>query len=102
MPIYEYACQTCGHTEEVIRKVSDPALTECPSCGGPFAKLISAPAFQFKGSGFYETDYKRSTHSGGTNAGDSADTDTKPAAGALTDKTSQPTTGTPKKESLVS
>ncbi len=100
MPIYEYACAQCGHVEEVIQKVSDAALTTCPVCSGPYAKLISAPAFQFKGSGFYETDYKRSTHSGGSSAGDSGSDETKTAAS--TDKKSSPTTGTPKKESLVS
>ena len=101
MPIYEYACRQCGHTEEVFQKVSDAALTECPSCGGAFAKLISAPAFQFKGSGFYETDYKRTAHSGGI-ADESKVAETKTAAVESTDKKGQPTTGTPKKEILVS
>lgn len=59
MPIYEYQCQECGHHSEELQRVSDPPLTTCPDCGGPYKKLISAPAFQFKGSGWYVTDYAR-------------------------------------------
>lgn len=57
MPIYEYQCQKCGHRMEAIQKVSDKPFTECPECGGGLKKLISSPAFQFKGSGWYVTDY---------------------------------------------
>lgn len=57
MPLYEYQCQECGETHEVIQRVSDPAYTICPACGGALKKLISSPAIQFKGSGFYITDY---------------------------------------------
>ena len=59
MPLYEYECQACGHRFEVIRKFSDTPLSECPKCGGVVEKLISSPAIQFKGSGFYLTDYGR-------------------------------------------
>ena len=58
MPLYEYHCGHCG-TFEVIRKFSDPALTACPTCGAEIEKLLSAPAIQFKGSGWYITDYAR-------------------------------------------
>jgi len=59
MPIYEYQCQACGHDMEVIQKMSDDALTDCPECGKPeLKKLISAAGFQLKGSGWYETDFK--------------------------------------------
>ena len=57
MPIYEYQCQKCGHRLETMQRISDPPLTECPECRGALKKLISAPAFQFKGSGWYVTDY---------------------------------------------
>ena len=57
MPLYEYACQKCGERLEVIQKLSDPPYTHCPKCSGELRKLISSPAIQFKGSGFYKTDY---------------------------------------------
>ena len=58
MPIYEYDCQKCHKRTEVIQAYSDPALKICPHCGGKkLKKAISAPAIQFKGSGFYVTDY---------------------------------------------
>ena len=60
MPLYEYQCGKCGRKMEVILRFSDPAPTRCPHCGGVLAKLLSSPAFQFKGSGFYLTDYGRS------------------------------------------
>jgi putative FmdB family regulatory protein len=60
MPLYEYECEAeNGRRFEIIQKFSDPALTVCPTCGGPVRKLISSPAIQFKGSGFYITDYAR-------------------------------------------
>src|SRR5215470_2181998 len=57
MPLYEYECSACGHHFEVIRKFSDPPEKKCPKCGGLVHKLQSAPAFQFKGTGWYVTDY---------------------------------------------
>ena len=60
MPLYEYECTKCGEKIEVIRLFSDPPLTVCPNCGGKLTKLLSSPAFQFKGSGFYLTDYGKS------------------------------------------
>ena len=59
MPLYEYQCQPCGHRFEVIQKFSDAPIAVCPKCGGPVEKLVSSPAIQFKGSGFYLTDYGR-------------------------------------------
>lgn len=59
MPIYEYECKSCGHRMEAIQKMSDAALTDCPSCGKPeLQKLISAAGFRLKGGGWYETDFK--------------------------------------------
>lgn len=59
MPIYEYRCSGCGHETEVLQKMSDAPLTDCPSCGKPtLTKLISAAGFQLKGSGWYVTDFR--------------------------------------------
>ena len=59
MPLYEYECDACHHRFEVIQKVSDSPLPACPKCGGVVHKLFSSPAIQFKGSGFYITDYPK-------------------------------------------
>jgi putative FmdB family regulatory protein len=59
MPIYAYRCAACGHTKDVLRKMSDPPLTECPACGEPrFEKQVTAAGFQLKGSGWYVTDFR--------------------------------------------
>ena len=59
MPLYEYECNACAHRFEVIQKYSDAPIDICPKCGGTVTKLFSSPAIQFKGSGFYLTDYGR-------------------------------------------
>lgn len=64
MPLYEYECDVCAHRFEVIQKFSDPHVEVCPKCGGHVQKLLSSPAIQFKGSGFYLTDYGRSGSKG--------------------------------------
>lgn len=61
MPIYEYLCSQCNERHEIIQKFSEAPLTHCPKCGGEMKKLFSSPAIQFKGSGFYKTDYASST-----------------------------------------
>ena len=58
MPLYEYQCKKCKHRFEKILKFSDKNITKCPECGGVVEQLISAPAVQFKGSGWYVTDYE--------------------------------------------
>jgi len=59
MPIYAYKCESCGHAKDVLQKISDAPLTDCPACGAPkFSKQLSAPGFQLKGSGWYATDFK--------------------------------------------
>lgn len=68
MPIYEYQCLECGKRTEAIQRMADPPLATCPHCSGPLKKLISAPAFQFKGSGWYVTDYAKGG-SGGKDGG---------------------------------
>lgn len=59
MPLYEYQCDDCGHRFERIQKFSDKKVRACPSCGGKVQKLFSSPAIQFKGTGWYITDYAR-------------------------------------------
>jgi putative FmdB family regulatory protein len=74
MPLYEYECKKCHHRFERIQKFSDPHVKKCPKCGGPIEQVISAPAVQFKGSGWYVTDYakKSSTGSASSSNGDSS------------------------------
>ena len=59
MPLYEFQCTLCGERVEVLQNFSDPPLEHCPKCEGPMKKLLSSPAIQFKGSGFYKTDYPK-------------------------------------------
>jgi putative FmdB family regulatory protein len=75
MPIYEYQCQTCGKRTEVLQRMDEAPLAACPECGGEVKKLISAPAFQFKGSGWYVTDYagKKDGKSAGEGKSESKD-----------------------------
>jgi putative FmdB family regulatory protein len=59
MPIYAYRCAACGHAKDVLQKISDPVLTDCPACGAAsFQKQLTAAGFQLKGSGWYATDFK--------------------------------------------
>ena len=60
MPLYEYQCDACAHRFEVIQKYSDAPIEVCPKCGGVVKKLLSSPAIQFKGTGWYITDYAKS------------------------------------------
>jgi putative FmdB family regulatory protein len=74
MPLHEYECKKCGHRFERIQKFSDPPVKKCPECGGKVEQLLSAPAVQFKGSGWYVTDYaKRSGPSSGSDSGDKSE-----------------------------
>src|SRR5512147_2851426 len=77
MPLYEYECKKCHHRFERIQKFSDPHVTKCPKCRGPIEQLISAPAVQFKGSGWYVTDYAKGGSQPGSSAGESAGKDGK-------------------------
>ena len=59
MPIYAYRCAACGHAKDVLRRISDPPLADCPACGQPrFEKQVTAAGFQLKGSGWYVTDFR--------------------------------------------
>jgi putative FmdB family regulatory protein len=65
MPIYAYRCADCGHTKDVLQKLSDPVLTTCPACGKEtFSKQLTAAGFQLKGSGWYVTDFRNNGSSG--------------------------------------
>ena len=69
MPLYEYECEKCGHRFEKIQKFSDKMLKKCPECGGRIEQMISAPAVQFKGSGWYVTDYANKPHAPSSDGG---------------------------------
>jgi putative FmdB family regulatory protein len=71
MPLYEYQCQKCGHRFERIQRFSDPMVKKCPECGGKVEQMISAPAVQFKGSGWYVTDYAKKSSAGSSSNGES-------------------------------
>ena len=74
MPIYEYSCKKCGKTIEVIQKFNDPVLRKHQGCGGALTKLISASGFQFKGTGWYVTDYAKKS---GPSASEASESSTK-------------------------
>jgi putative FmdB family regulatory protein len=81
LPLYEYQCEKCSSRIEKIQKFSDPPLATCEKCGGDLARLLSAPAFQFKGTGWYVTDYARKSASGQTDKSKSdGGSSSKPAA----------------------
>ncbi|WP_064572608.1 FmdB family zinc ribbon protein [Cupriavidus gilardii] len=81
MPIYAYRCDACGHGRDVLQKMSDAPLTDCPSCNtaGAFKKQLTAAGFQLKGSGWYVTDFR------GGNSGGSASTGASPGASSTAD-----------------
>ena len=73
MPIYAYRCAACGHAKDVLQKMSDPVLTECPACGAAaFEKQVTAAGFQLKGSGWYVTDFRGGNTAAPKPAGDDA------------------------------
>jgi putative FmdB family regulatory protein len=92
MPLYEYQCEACGHRFEVIQKFSDAPLEVCPRCNGVVRKLLSSPAIQFKGSGWYITDYARAGKTDGAAGGETKAADAKPAASSTS--SSEKTTDT--------
>ena len=77
MPLYEYQCKKCGHRFEKIQKFSDKMVKKCPDCGGPVEQMISAPAVQFKGSGWYVTDYAKKSHAPASDSGSKDSKDSK-------------------------
>lgn len=95
MPLYEYVCQKCGRKTEVLQRMNERPLRICPHCGGKkLKKAFSAPAIQFKGSGFYITDYARGTNAGKSGespkaAAESKSSESKPAEAASDAKPSE-------------
>jgi putative FmdB family regulatory protein len=91
MPLYEYECDSCGHRFEVIQKFSDALADKCPKCGSTVHKLFSSPAIQFKGSGWYITDYaKKDSAAAGKSGSKDEATASKDGAGS-TDNASKGT-----------
>jgi putative FmdB family regulatory protein len=94
MPLYEYQCEACGTRFEKIQKFSDPPIDVCPTCGkGPVNKLVSSPAIQFKGSGWYITDYAKksspessSSKTGGDGGSESKKAETPAASWSTSEK----------------
>ena len=98
MPLYEYQCDACGHRFEKIRKFSDPPVETCPQCGkGPVKKLPSSPAIQFKGSGWYITDYAKKSGTDGGKPGDAPaskpGTDSSSTSSSTSSSSSSPSSG---------
>ena len=93
MPIYAYKCESCGHAKDVLQKISDAPLTDCPACGkATFAKQLTAAGFQLKGSGWYATDFRggssTSTPPAATESSDSKPAQATTTAAATSDTTS--------------
>ncbi|MEO0438012.1 MAG: zinc ribbon domain-containing protein [Pseudomonadota bacterium] len=103
MPIYEYKCSGCDEQIEVLQKMSDDPLVECPSCeGGKLTKKVSAAAFRLKGGGWYETDFKSGNKKNLAGGGDSSG-DTKDGAdGAKKDSATKASDSAPKSDSASS
>ncbi len=96
MPIYEYACRSCEHQFETIHKATEPVLTDCPECGeATLKKLLSAPVFRLKGSGWYETDFKTGDKKNVSDNGESDKTESKAEDGKT--KAADAADGTAKK-----
>lgn len=105
MPLYEYQCDSCGHRFEALQKFSDPPLATCPKCGEALRKLLAAPAFQLKGTGWYVTDFAKkdgssasgtagkSSESQKSDAGSASKTGEAPASGGASQSSSSGSSG---------
>jgi putative FmdB family regulatory protein len=89
MPLYEYRCKKCAHQFERIQKFSDKPVTRCPECGGRVEQLISPPAVQFKGEGWYVTDYARKSSPRSSEGGESSATKTESKSEAKSESKSE-------------
>ncbi len=88
MPLYEYECESCGHRFERIQKFSDAPIESCPVCGKHVRKLLSSPAIQFKGTGWYVTDYAKKSSSDSSSGRSSSSPSSSPSASAEKSDTS--------------
>ena len=104
MPLYEYECKQCQRHTEKIQKFSDPEITECPHCGGPLERVVSAPAISFKGGGWYADGYgnakpaaskSEGKSDSGSSSGSSSETSASPAKDSSSAPASGPSTSTP-------
>lgn len=95
MPLYEYECDSCGHRFEVIQKFSDALVDTCPKCGATVHKLMSSPAIQFKGSGWYITDYAKKDSTSATKAGTPKEGSTSNSEGSSSSGESSGSTSAP-------
>lgn len=93
MPLYEYECEQCGTRFEIIQRFSDPAIETCKTCGGPVHKLISPPAIQFKGTGWYITDYAKKNGSSASTPSTSSNGDGKSDTSSSSTTSSTSSTG---------
>ena len=89
MPLYEYECKKCHHRFEKIQKFSDKMVKKCPECGGPVEQMISAPAVQFKGSGWYVTDYAKKSSTGSASSSSNGDSTSKKDAKSKSEDSSK-------------
>jgi len=89
MPLYEYECKKCHHRFERIQKFSDPHVKKCPDCGGPIEQVISAPAVQFKGSGWYVTDYAKKSSAPSSSNSSNGDSSSKKEGKSKSEETSK-------------
>ena len=108
MPIYAYKCESCGHAKDVLQKISDAPLTDCPQCGASsFKKQVTAAGFQLKGSGWYVTDFRggnsaaQATKSADTKATETAGTEGKAADAGAAVPAGAPAASTPVAASAV-
>jgi putative FmdB family regulatory protein len=89
MPIYAYKCSDCGHEKEVLQKISDAPLTDCPDCGqATMVKMVTAAGFQLKGSGWYVTDFRNKDAGGKGKANGKSDGKSETASGGASDSKS--------------
>jgi putative FmdB family regulatory protein len=92
MPIYAYKCESCGHAKDMLQKISDAPLRDCPACGQPsFVKQLTAAGFQLKGSGWYVTDFRGGSNATATSPSTGDQADTKPAETTSTSSTATAT-----------
>jgi putative FmdB family regulatory protein len=99
MPLYEYQCEKCGESFEVMQKFSDEPLSTHAKCGGPVHRLISAPALQFKGSGWYITDYAKGSGSSGNGSAKSGESSESKGSSSDSGSTAASSSSSEKKSS---